>query len=202
MFHLSRFASQGNPVFYTFLASPALFHPNLFGAYRHVGQECCDWFSEVGTLHRQPTKLGGSGGIGPHSEGIAYSGIMPCTSTSTATTHSTLSFVSSISVRGPFHSATHTEVERASGIMPQPLVLLSFVSSISVRRQISRDKLCARRGEPTKLWEHLTGSLGNMGPHSMKGEYEATQCEKGNMGPHRRAITRKHQHALAPCIVR
>ena len=78
MFHLSRFASQGNPVFYTFLASPALFHPNLFGAYRHVGQECCDWFSEVGTLHRQPTKLGGSGGIGPHSEGIAYSGIMPC----------------------------------------------------------------------------------------------------------------------------
>ena len=167
MFHLSRFASQGNPVFYTFLASPALFHPNLFGAYRHVGQECCDWFSEVGTLHRQPTKLGGSGGIGPHSEGIAYSGIMP--STSTATTHSTLSFVSSISVRGPFHSATHTEVERASGIMPQPLVLLSFVSSISVRRQISRDKLCARR-PADKGWGASHGHFGR---------YPATQT--GNL---------------------
>ena len=131
MFHLSRFASQGNPVFYTFLASPALFHPNLFAAYRHVGQECCDWFSEVGTLHRQPTKLGGSGGIGPHSEGIAYSGIMPCTSTSTATTHSTL----------------------------------SFVSSISVRRQISRDKLCARR-PADKGWGASHGHFG---------QYPATQ---------------------------
>ena len=82
-----------------------------------------------------------------------------------ATTHSTLSFVSSISVRGPFHSATHTEVERASGIMPQPLVLLSFVSSISVRRQISRDKLCAR-SPADKGWGASHGHFG---------QYPATQ---------------------------
>ena len=132
MFHLSRFASQGNPVFYTFLASPALFHPNLFGAYRHVGQECCDWFSEVGTLHRQPTKLGGSGGIGPHSEGIAYSGIMPCTSTSTATTHSTLSFVSSISVRGPFHSATHTHRGREGIWHHAPAFSTPFIRELDI----------------------------------------------------------------------
>ena len=75
------------------------------------------------------------------------------------------SFVSSISVRGPFHSATHTEVERASGIMPQPLVLLSFVSSISVRRQISRDKLCAR----------CPADKGWGASHGHFGQYPATQ---------------------------
>ena len=136
MFHLSRFASQGNPVFYTFLASPALFHPNLFGAYRHVGQECCDWFSEVGTRAGQPTKLNRAGGASGH---------------------------------------TH----RASGIMPLPLVLLSFVSPIYLSEDKYLGTNCAHAGgRPTKLWEHLTGS-------------------SGNMRPHRQAITRQH-HALTP----
>ena len=143
-FQLSGIASQVNPEFSTFLASPpppAIFHPNLFGAYRHVGQECCDWFSEVGTRAGQPTKP---------SRPVGASG--------------------------------HTH--RASGIMPLPLVLLSFVSPISVGRQISRDKLCARRGQADKA---------RGASHGQFGQYEATHT---NMRPHTR---RGHHKTASAC---
>ena len=93
---------------------PAIFHPNLFAAYRHVGQECCDWFSEVGTRAGQPTKLSRAVGASGHTHRAS--------STLPLSTTLLLSFVvSSISVRGAFslgprlryepkwgHRATHT----------------------------------------------------------------------------------------------
>ena len=102
-----------------------------------------------------------------------------------------LSFVSSISVRGPFHSdqASRTNLSggigpHTSGIMPLPLVLLSFVSPISVGRQISRDKLCARRGQADKAWG---------ASHGQFGQYEATHT---NMRPHTR---RGHHKTASAC---
>lgn len=193
-FQLSGIASQVNPVFSTFLASPpppAIFHPNLFGAYRHVGQECCDWFSEVGTRAGQPTKPSRPEGASGHTHRghlLLWQPVQPV-----LLHYSTLplSFVSSISVRGPFHSdqASRTNLSggigpHTSGIMPLPLVLLSFVSPISVGRQISRDKLCARRGQADKAWG---------ASHGQFGQYEATHT---NMRPHTR---RGHHKTASAC---
>ena len=148
---------QVNSVFLTFLAaSRAIFHPNLFGAYRHVAwQECCDWFSEVWTRAGQPTKREG---IGPHTGGI-FGIMMP-----PSKIHYSAPFIRELDIRLRGLSLGPTVVLTLEG--PHTAFSTPFIRELDIclKTNIS-GQIVRTEGRPTKLGEHLTG---NMGPHNMQ----------------------------------
>ena len=127
----------------------------MFGAYRHVGQECCDWFSEVWTRAGQPTKREG---IGPHTGGI-FGIMMP-----PSKIHYSAPFIRELDIRLRGLSLGPTVLLTLEG--PHTAFSTPFIRELDIclKTNIS-GQIVRTEGRPTKLGEHLTG---NMGPHNMQ----------------------------------